>query len=66
MEVPIVRHRCLRRHGNDRQRLDGTGEWLTEEIVGRPNMMKAYNRVVSNKGAAGVDCMTTGQLKGCL
>ncbi|MDZ4186222.1 MAG: hypothetical protein U1D97_14760 [Desulfuromonadales bacterium] len=37
-----------------------------EEIVSRPNMMKAYNRVVSNKGAAGVDCMTTGQLKGCL
>jgi RNA-directed DNA polymerase len=42
------------------------GERLMEEIVGRPNMMKAYNRVVSNKGAAGVDCMTTGQLKGYL
>jgi group II intron reverse transcriptase/maturase len=37
-----------------------------EEIVSRSNMMKAYNRVVSNKGAAGVDCMTTGQLKGYL
>jgi group II intron reverse transcriptase/maturase len=37
-----------------------------EEIVSRPNMMKAYNRVVSNKGAAGVDGMTTGQLKGYL
>jgi group II intron reverse transcriptase/maturase len=37
-----------------------------EEIVSRPNMMKAYNRVVSNKGAAGVDCMSTGRLKGYL
>jgi hypothetical protein len=42
------------------------GERLMEEIVSRANMMKAYNRVVSNKGTAGVDCMTTGQLKGCL
>lgn len=42
------------------------GERLMEEIVSRPNMMKAYNRVVSNKGAAGVDCMSTGQLKGYL
>jgi group II intron reverse transcriptase/maturase len=42
------------------------GARLMEEIVSRANMMKAYNRVVSNKGAAGVDCMTTGQLKGCL
>lgn len=42
------------------------GERLIEEIVSRPNMMKAYNRVVSNKGAAGVDCMPTGQLKGYL
>jgi len=43
-----------------------TGERLMEEIVNRSNMMKAYNRVVSNKGAAGVDLMTTGQLKGYL
>jgi hypothetical protein len=28
---------------------------LMEEIVSRANMQKAYNRVVSNKGAAGVD-----------
>jgi RNA-directed DNA polymerase len=38
-------------------------ERLMEEVVGRGNMMKALNRVVSNKGAAGVDGMTTGQLK---
>ena len=34
-----------------------------EEVVSRGNMMKAYHRVVSNKGAAGVDGMTTGRLK---
>ena len=39
------------------------GERLMEEITSRPNMMKAYHRVVSNKGAAGVDGMTTGRLK---
>ncbi|RPH69321.1 group II intron reverse transcriptase/maturase [bacterium] len=36
---------------------------LMEEIVSRANMQKAYNRVVSNKGAAGVDNMSTGHLK---
>jgi retron-type reverse transcriptase len=36
---------------------------LMEEIVRRANMQKAYNRVVSNKGEAGVDSMSTGQLK---
>ena len=39
---------------------------LMEEIISRSNMKKAYNRVVSNKGAAGVDGMTTGQLRGYL
>lgn len=39
---------------------------LMEEIVSRANMQKAYNRVVSKKGAAGVDSMSTGQLKGYL
>lgn len=39
---------------------------LMEEIISRSNMKKAYNRVVSNKGAAGVDGMTTGKLKGYL
>ena len=39
------------------------GGRLMEEIVSRANMMKAYNRVVSNKGAAGIDGMTTGRLK---
>lgn len=41
-------------------------ERLMEEIISRGNMQKAYNRVVSNKGAAGVDGMSTGQLKGYL
>ena len=39
---------------------------LMEEIISRANMQKAYNRVVSNKGVAGVDNMPTGQLKGYL
>ena len=39
---------------------------LMEEIISRSNMKKAYKRVVSNKGAAGVDDMTTGKLKGYL
>ena len=38
-------------------------ERLMEEIVSRGNMMKALNRVISNKGAAGVDGMSTGRLK---
>jgi len=38
-------------------------ERLMEEITSRGNMMKAMNRVISNKGSAGVDGMTTGQLK---
>lgn len=41
-------------------------ERLMEEIISRSNMHKAYNRVVSNKGAAGVDNMSTGKLKGYL
>lgn len=39
---------------------------LMEEITSRVNMQKAYNRVVSNRGAAGVDNMPTGKLKGYL
>jgi group II intron reverse transcriptase/maturase len=38
-------------------------ERLMEEIVSRGNMMKAMNRVISNKGSAGVDGMTTWHLK---
>lgn len=38
-------------------------ERLMEEIISRGNLKKAYNRVVSNKGAAGVDGMTTGRLR---
>lgn len=34
-----------------------------EEIVSRENMMAALHRVVSNKGAAGIDKMTADQLK---
>jgi len=34
-----------------------------EAVVARENMFRAYERVVSNKGAAGVDGMTVEQLK---
>lgn len=36
---------------------------LMEKIVGRANMMAAYQRVMANKGAAGIDRMTVEQLQ---
>jgi RNA-directed DNA polymerase len=36
---------------------------LIEAVVARENLLKAYSRVMSNKGAAGVDGMTVEQLK---
>ena len=39
---------------------------LMEEVVSRGNMMAAYDRVVGNKGAAGIDEMPVGELKGYL
>ena len=36
---------------------------LMEEVVSRGNMMAAYHRVVSNKGAPGIDGMPVGELK---
>ncbi len=41
------------RRGNSSQRTDK----LMEAVVGRENMLKAYKRVIRNKGAAGVDAM---------
>mgnify|MGYP006982811848 CR=1 FL=1 len=35
---------------------------LLEDIVSRENMQAAFKRVVSNKGAAGIDGMTVGDL----
>ncbi len=68
------RGRKSREHNNDASGVTVTRDtyWaeaetrLMEEIVSRVNMQKAYNRVVSNKGAAGVDNMSTGLLKGYL
>ena len=42
------------------------GVRLMEQVVSRNNMRAAYDRVVSNDGAAGVDKMTVNQLKGHL
>ena len=36
---------------------------LIERLVERENMLKAYHRVVRNKGAAGIDGMTVDELK---
>ncbi len=36
---------------------------LMEAVVGRENMFSAYNRVMRNKGTAGVDAMSTKELK---
>lgn len=38
-------------------------EELMEEVVSRDNLKKALKRVVSNKGAPGVDGMTVGELR---
>lgn len=38
-------------------------EQLMEAVVARENMLRAYERVVSNKGSAGIDGMTVEQLK---
>ncbi|MHB1400002.1 MAG: hypothetical protein ACYDAI_16905 [Trichloromonadaceae bacterium] len=34
-----------------------------EMVISRSNMMAAYDRVVSNKGAPGVDVITVSELK---
>ena len=39
---------------------------LMEQVLERQNLMRAYQRVVSNKGAAGVDQMPVAALKGHL
>lgn len=39
---------------------------LMEMVVSRGNMMAAYQRVVRNKGAAGIDGMPVGDLKAFL
>lgn len=39
---------------------------LMSAILERDNMMRAYDRVLSNKGAAGVDGMTVGELRAYL
>jgi RNA-directed DNA polymerase len=50
------------RRGHSGQRTDK----LMEAVVGRENMLCAYDRVVKNKGAAGVDAMGVKELKSYL
>ncbi|MEW6128203.1 MAG: group II intron reverse transcriptase/maturase [Acidobacteriota bacterium] len=42
---------------------DPTSVQVMEAVVARENLLNAYSRVMSNKGAAGVDKMTVEQLK---
>ena len=44
-------------------RTKSEGDWLMEAVVERGNMRLAYQRVVENKGAAGVDGLTVAELK---
>jgi len=46
--------------------LDSTAKPLIEAVVERENMARAYRRVVSNKGAAGIDKMAVTDLLGHL
>ena len=39
---------------------------LTEEVCNRENLLEALRRVKANKGSAGIDGMTVGQLSGYL
>lgn len=39
---------------------------IIERVVERPNMIAAYKRVVSNKGAAGIDGMSVDELQSYL
>jgi RNA-directed DNA polymerase len=46
-----------------RENVRPEAEQLMEAVVARENMFSAYEQVVSNKGAAGIDGMTVEQLK---
>ncbi len=49
-----------------RSRTNAEPSALMEAVLERGNLMRAYQRVVRNQGAAGVDAMTVGDLKGHL
>src|SRR5207249_4257215 len=46
-----------------RETLRPETEQLMEAVVARENLLRAYQQVISNKGAAGVDQMSVEQLK---
>lgn len=72
--VPEGRGRKSREYGSgvsgvtatDGESWTEAGARLMDDILSRDNMMAAYRRVVSNKGAPGVDGMTVDQLEGYL
>jgi RNA-directed DNA polymerase len=64
----LRRVKCCERQTNTAKREHSLQERasLMEAVLERGNMKAAYARVVSNKGAPGVDRMTTGDLKAYL
>jgi RNA-directed DNA polymerase len=55
-----------RKEGNRKKKKKKCREMLLEEIISKPNMAAAYARVVSNKGAGGVDGVEAGNFAGQL
>ena len=72
--IPEVSGRKSRKYGSGAANVAGRkgAHWpeaatgLMETVVSRGNMMAAYSRVLSNKGAPGVDAMPVTALKGYL
>ena len=60
-ETPLSSSKPGRVDGDHEDERSGSG--LMERVVSRDNLMAALKRVVANKGSAGVDGMTTGDLR---
>jgi RNA-directed DNA polymerase len=56
-------HECRGEHGVPQARRQAEASGLMEAVVQRRNLQLAYQRVVQNKGAAGVDDITVSELK---
>jgi RNA-directed DNA polymerase len=56
---------AIHRTSRKEQLIDGTTE-LMEQLVAKPNMTKAYRKVLANKGSAGIDKMEVEDLQNYL
>jgi group II intron reverse transcriptase/maturase len=68
MEYPQEAHSTVKRETANTDSAIGQepGLGLLEAILDVGNMFRAQERVISNKGAAGIDGLTAGELNGCL